>query len=79
MARLMIVTQYDGSKTVKVYKEGTDDPNMGTKAGYLTINDGDDTTGEAANGEDLNNVALKSEGTYYLAAQRAAAPPHLVT
>ena len=66
-ARLMIVTQYAGSKTVKVYAAGGVDDNTGTKAGYLTINDGDDTTGAGEGGADLNNVPLKSEGTYYLA------------
>ena len=35
--RLMIVTQYAGSKTVKVYYAGDTDENTGTKAGYLTI------------------------------------------
>ena len=59
MARLMIVTQYAGSKTVKVYSEGTTQTASGTKAGFVSIMtdaDGDDET---------NNVALKSEGTYY--------------
>ena len=66
MARLMIVTQYAGSRTVKVYTEGNTDPITGTKAGYVTINDNVATTGTGVDGADLNNVALKSEGTYYL-------------
>ena len=60
MARLMIVIQYAGSKTVNVYSEGTVASGMGTKAGYISLDDGVDD-----NGADLNNVALKSEGTYY--------------
>ena len=63
MARLMIVTQYAGSSTVKVYAAGGDDPNTGTKAGYLSINDADtDNVDEATT--NANNVPLKSEGSY---------------
>ena len=58
MARLMIVTQYAGSKTVKVYNAGTD-TEMGTKAGYLSIED------LATTETEVDNLALKSEGTYY--------------
>ena len=60
-ARLMLVHSYAGSKTVKVFSLGTADPNTGTKAGFVSVNDGDDDT------TDVNNVALKSEGTYYRA------------
>ena len=64
LARLMIVTQYGGSKTVKVYSEGTTDTAMGTKAGFVSINltATVDVDEEATN---ANNVALKREGTYY--------------
>ena len=78
MARLMIVTQYASSKPVSVYKAGIDDENRGTKAGYLTIDDDDDTTGITVEGTDglvdSNNVALKYEGTYYLAGIGGGAP-----
>ena len=66
MARLMIVTQYAGSKTVKVYAAGDDDPNRGTKAGYLSIDDAATTSVDEAT-TNANNVPLKSEGSYYLA------------
>ena len=57
MARLMIVTQYAGSKTVKVYAvEADTEMEMGTKAGFISSGDDPETT---------NNVALKSVGTYY--------------
>ena len=63
-ARLMIVTKYAGSKTVKVfaYSESVNDADLvGTKVGFVTVNDDDpDTT-------DTNNTALKSVGSYYLA------------
>ena len=62
MARLMIVTQYAGSKTVKVYAADTAEVKT-MKAGYLTINDGVQNNGAGDNGADLNNVALKSEGS----------------
>ena len=68
MARLMIVTQYAGSKTVKVYAQGTSaETETGTKAGYLSI---DVTTTNDVT--EMNNVALKSEGTYYLAGTGSA-------
>ena len=55
--------EYAGSKTVKVYSPGdiTDDTETvsGTKVGYLTIED------EEVEGDEVNNVALKSVGTYY--------------
>ena len=54
-ARLMIVTKYAGSKNAYVYNAGTSEE-TGTKAGLITINDNDETTGDAANGDDLNNV-----------------------
>ena len=55
MARLMLVTDYAGMNMVKVYAAGTAAVS-GTKAGYLTITDGD--AGD-------NNVALRSEGMFY--------------
>ena len=58
-ARLMLVTHYAGTKMVSVYRLGTGMP-TGTKAGYLSIGDDED---------DVNNVALKSEGTYYRAGE----------
>ena len=65
-ARLMIVTQYAGTTMVPVYSL-TNVTAMGTKAGYITIDDGVDNNGAADDGADLNNVALKSEGTWYQA------------
>ena len=59
-ARLMIVIKYAGSKNAYVYNVGGDEE-TGTKAGYITI---EDTDTDAA---DVNNVALKSEGTFYAA------------
>ena len=59
-ARLMLVTHYAGTKMVSVYSQGNATP-AGTKAGYLTIEDSD------VEGDEVNNVALKSEGTYYRA------------
>ena len=62
----MIVTQYAGSKTVKVYAQATNAATAtGTKAGYISRTDDDTETGDE-NGVDMNNVALKSEGSYYL-------------
>ena len=63
-ARLMIVTQYGGSKTVNVYNEGSLATPVGTKAGYLSIDDTGTTDVNEATAN-ANNVALKSEGTYY--------------
>ena len=63
MARLMLVTHYAGTKMVRVYNPSTTEL-MGTKAGYLSIQDGDEDTG-ATDGTDSNNVRLKSEGSYY--------------
>ena len=57
-ARLMIVTQYAGSKNGYVHSLQTTTV-MGTKAGRLSLNDG------VADNEDVNNVALKSEGMSY--------------
>ena len=60
MARLTLVTHYAGMDMVKVYSAGADEA-TGTKAGYLTIVDGDaDTT-------DTNNTPLKSVGMYHSA------------
>ena len=64
-ARLMIVTQYAGSKSAYVYSMGADTDTAtetGTKAGRLSL---DDDNAETT--EDVNNVALKSEGTFYRA------------
>ena len=58
MARLMLVTQYAGTKMVRVYK-AENETRAGAKAGYITIQDRNTTE------VDLNNVKLKSEGTYY--------------
>ena len=55
MARLMLVTHYAGTKMVRVYNEGTE-TESGTKVGYISIVNDD---------ANANNVALKSEGTYY--------------
>ena len=59
-ARLMIVTQYAGSKNAYVYNQG-DSTENGTKAGYLTVDDNDDET------TDTNATPLKSEGMFYAA------------
>ena len=66
LARLMIVTQYGGSKTVKVYAEGTAVTQSGTRAGFLTIVITDAVSAET------NNVALRREGTYYPAGDNDA-------
>ena len=66
-ARLMIVTKYAGSKNAYVYNLG-DAPETGTKAGYISIDDGDTTNNNEA-GDDVNNVRLKSEGTFYAAGE----------
>ena len=63
-ARLMIVTKYAGSKTVKVFahNQAADAADLeGTKVGFVTVDDSDQGT------TDTNNTALKSVGTYYLA------------
>ena len=61
MARLMIVTHYAGENMVKVFAPGdaTADAVTGTKAGYLTIDDGDTET------TDTNNTPLRSLGMFY--------------
>ena len=64
MARLMLVTHYAGTKMVKVYNEGMA-VESGTKAGYITIQDDATVDAQGANVVDKDNVALKSEGTYY--------------
>ena len=61
-ARLMIVTKYAGSKNAYVYNAGSD-TEMGTKAGYITIED------STTDGDDVNNVRLTSEGTFYAAGE----------
>ena len=58
MARLMLVTDYAGTNLVKVYSAATGTDVMGTKKGYLTIDDADNTT------TDTNNTALRSEGMF---------------
>ena len=61
-ARLMIVTKFAGSKTVKVFaysQSATDAMLTGTKVGFVTF--GVDAV--------LNNTPLKSVGTYYLAGE----------
>ncbi len=65
MARLMIISQYAGSKTVKVYASdiGSDAGDVeGHKAGYLSI---DDTA--TTDVVETNNVRLRSAGMYYIA------------
>ena len=58
MARLMLITKYGGSEMMGVYVEETT-TRAGSKAGYLTIDDGDaDTT-------DTNNTRLRSVGMHY--------------
>ena len=61
MARLMIVTQYDGTRSVKVYSDANGDDLTGSvgKDGRI------DTS--PADAEDDMFVTLKSVGTYYLA------------
>jgi hypothetical protein len=63
--RLMLVTSYAGSKKVNVFTRGADAQNddlSGTKAGLLSLDDGN-----AETAEDVNNVRLRSEGRYYRA------------
>ena len=61
MARLMIVTHYAGSRTVKVYAIGTGNMVTGTKSGYIEVDDNVQDT------DDANNTRLRSAGSYYLA------------
>jgi len=63
MARLAIVTQYVGSRTVKVYADnaGAADE-VTTRAGMMSVIDGTDGN---RNTDDDTYVALRSEGTYY--------------
>ena len=71
-ARLMIVTKYAGSETVKVFAYAEDAP-----AVTLTAEDGDGRTGtvlgkvtlddDDASTTDTNNTSLRSEGVYYQA------------
>ncbi len=59
MARLMLVTDYAGTNMVKVYSAAaTGTTVMGTKAGYLTLDDADTET------DDDNNTPLRSEGMF---------------
>ena len=62
MARLMLVTHYAGTKMVRVYNEGMTQ-RSGTKAGHLSIEVL--PTGGETNVVEVDNVVLKSEGTYY--------------
>ena len=64
MARLMLVTHYAGTKMVRVYNAGME-LESGTKAGYITIEV--QQTGGETEVVEVDNVALKSEGTYYAA------------
>ena len=57
LARLMIVTQYAGTKTVNVYTPDPMDTELGTKAGFISSNDAAELT--------TNDLALRPEGTYY--------------
>ena len=66
MARLILVHSYAGSEMVNVYNRGGD-TESGTKAGYLSLDDNDADTED-----DVNNVALKSAGTYYPAGPESA-------
>ena len=74
VARLMIVTQYKGSRTVKVFASESGDNQMGTKAGYINLNDDDSNTGTLVDGSlvDLNNARLRSVGAHYFAQNAAA-------
>ena len=67
MARLMIITQYAGTDTVKVYASTGADDEMGTKSGYISIDDTD--TNDVV---ETNNVRLRSAGAYYFAQDTAA-------
>ena len=73
-ARLMIVTQYAGSKTVKVFAYAEANPGVtstaadgdgrtGTVMGKVTIDDNDAET------VDTNNTSLRSLGMYYQAGE----------
>ena len=70
-ARLMIVTDYADTNMVRVYAPGIVSQ-MGTKAGYLTIND------NVADNDDANNTPLRSEGMF-VAAGDAANPSELIS
>ena len=62
-ARLMLITSYAGTNMVRVYNAGTD-PETGTKAGYISIDD--PATNDVNEADtDANNVRLRSAGTYY--------------
>ena len=63
MARLMLVTDYAGTKMVKVYNAGSTSE-MGMKAGYITIDDPG-----TLNVVEVNNVVLTSAGNYYPAGE----------
>ncbi len=59
MARLMIVTHYAGTNTVRVFAPGdAATTETGTRAGYVTVDDQDTET------TDTNNTALRSEGMF---------------
>ena len=70
-ARLMLVTQYAGSKAVKVFAYAEADPDVnstadgrtGTVMGKITLDDGDAET------TDTNNTSLRSVGTFYHAGE----------
>ena len=57
MARLMLVTHYAGTKMVRVYSSTTTEvTQLGTKAGYLSINDPETLDVDEA-ATNANNVA----------------------
>ena len=63
MARLAVVTQYVGSKTVRVYADNVAAGNENTtKAGRMSVIDGADGN---RNTDDDTYVPLRREGTYY--------------
>ena len=72
-ARLMIVTQYVGSKNAKVFAYAETDPaansvvdkRTGTVPGKITLDDG------VADNDDTNNTTLRSVGMFYLAGAAA--------
>ena len=62
MTRLMLVTDYAGVNMVKVYAPATGGTDvMGTKAGYLSIDD------NVTDNTDTHNTPLRSEGMFYAA------------
>ena len=74
MARLMIVTQYAGSKNAKVYAYAEANPAVtttangrtGTAMGKVTV-ENNSSADEVTAGNHVNNTSLRSLGMYYLA------------